>query len=447
MTTLESALLSYLFNALWQVPLLFLAGWLTARMLRSAGPAAQHRVWVATVLLQCVLPVASLLPFDWLSNLLPWSNPAAVAPSGSISVVIGPASAVGVFHLPTALLLAVEFLYGLSTAFVFARFLWRTHALSELRHGAAEVPFNPPTALSLQRYSTRFAEHGVTLAASSEVSGPVTLGIRHKLILLPAAMADSLDSEDLETILAHEFAHIERQDFLKNLSYEFLSLPIRVHPIFWLTREHLIESREMVCDQIAAALTGRNVYAQSLLRLASLIATGTPVRAPHAIGIFDANAFERRVMKLTQPQYELQGIKRFAVLAACVAFGAATCGSALALRTNVAAASTASEAAAASASPGPAKVSAAVMAGQVINKVQPHYPEEAKKEKIQGAVLLKAIISKDGTIENLQVVSGPKELLASALDAVRQWTYKPYLLNDDLVEVETTITVTYSLGQ
>jgi len=101
----------------------------------------------------------------------------------------------------------------------------------------------------------------------------------------------------------------------------------------------------------------------------------------------------------------------------------------------------------ASAAANPAKVSPEVMAGNVINKVTPRYPEDAKKAKIEGAVLLKAVIGKDGTIENLQVISGPKELQTSALDAVRQWTYKPYLLNGDPEDVETTITVTYSLGK
>jgi len=61
--------------------------------------------------------------------------------------------------------------------------------------------------------------------------------------------------------------------------------------------------------------------------------------------------------------------------------------------------------------------------------------------------VLRAIISKGGTVENLQVVSGPKELQESSLDAVRQWMYKPFLLNGDPVEVKTTINVTYSLAK
>jgi outer membrane biosynthesis protein TonB len=62
-------------------------------------------------------------------------------------------------------------------------------------------------------------------------------------------------------------------------------------------------------------------------------------------------------------------------------------------------------------------------------------------------VVLNAVIGKDGTVQNLNVVSGPGELQQSSLDAVSQWTYKPYLLNGDPIEVETTINVIYSLAK
>jgi protein TonB len=74
------------------------------------------------------------------------------------------------------------------------------------------------------------------------------------------------------------------------------------------------------------------------------------------------------------------------------------------------------------------------------------YPKEAKKKHITGAVLLHAIIGKDGTIENLEYVSGPSELTPSAMEAVKQWRYKPTLLNGDPVQVDTTISVVYALG-
>ncbi len=84
--------------------------------------------------------------------------------------------------------------------------------------------------------------------------------------------------------------------------------------------------------------------------------------------------------------------------------------------------------------------------GNLIRKVQPVYPPLARAARIQGEVLLQAMISKDGSIENLQVLNGHPMLAAAALDAVRQWRYRPYILNNDPVEVETQITVKFSLS-
>jgi TonB family protein len=92
------------------------------------------------------------------------------------------------------------------------------------------------------------------------------------------------------------------------------------------------------------------------------------------------------------------------------------------------------------------RVSAGVVAGLLISKVNPVYPPDAKAAGMQGSVVLRAMIGKDGTVEALQVVSGLPALTPSALDAVKQWTYKPYLLNGQPVEVDTTITVNYSLA-
>jgi len=84
--------------------------------------------------------------------------------------------------------------------------------------------------------------------------------------------------------------------------------------------------------------------------------------------------------------------------------------------------------------------------GNLIYRVQPVYPPLAREARIQGTVELRAIVSKAGTIENLAVVSGHPMLVKSALQAVRQWRYRPYLLNSEPIEVETDITVNFVLS-
>jgi protein TonB len=90
-------------------------------------------------------------------------------------------------------------------------------------------------------------------------------------------------------------------------------------------------------------------------------------------------------------------------------------------------------------------VSQGVSEGLLVTKVTPPYPPMAKMARVQGAVVLQAVISKKGNIENLRVMSGHPMLVQSALDAVKQWRYRPYLLNGEPVEVETQITVNFSL--
>jgi protein TonB len=94
----------------------------------------------------------------------------------------------------------------------------------------------------------------------------------------------------------------------------------------------------------------------------------------------------------------------------------------------------------------PVRVSGLIVAGMLIRKTLPIYPPIAHAAHVEGTVVLAAIIARDGTIQNLHVVSGNGMLQQAALDAVRTWRYRPYLLNGEPVEVETTVNVIFKLG-
>ena len=83
----------------------------------------------------------------------------------------------------------------------------------------------------------------------------------------------------------------------------------------------------------------------------------------------------------------------------------------------------------------------------LIRKVNPKYPEKARNKRVQGTVVLRAVIGTDGDITELSVLSGDKLLVPSALKAVKQWKYRPYMLQGNPVEVDTQITVNYTLTQ
>ncbi|WP_446743285.1 energy transducer TonB [Silvibacterium acidisoli] len=104
-------------------------------------------------------------------------------------------------------------------------------------------------------------------------------------------------------------------------------------------------------------------------------------------------------------------------------------------------------AAAAPAKSGPARVSSGVAAGRLLTPITPQYPAIARQAHVQGTVVVHALISKSGQVVDAQVVSGPPMLAQAALSAVAQARYRPYLLNGEPVEVETTINLVFQLSE
>ena len=95
----------------------------------------------------------------------------------------------------------------------------------------------------------------------------------------------------------------------------------------------------------------------------------------------------------------------------------------------------------------PLKISEGVLQAQLISRIEPQYPSLAKQTRTEGTVQLRAIIGRDGRITSLEVISGHPLLVKAALDAVRQWSYRPTMLNGESVEVETSITVIFRLHE
>ena len=433
--------LDYILNSIWQAPLIFAAAWIAARLARPTGPRIEHRVWVSALIAETILPAVHLnlsslgqqlyaaivQAWDW--SLGRNSN------TGDVRVIVGHgAASTSGLHLPSMLLATVEAVYACTLVYFAVRLasgLWKT---SRMQREAQALPVSAELAYNrIQSKST----HPIHVAVSSLVTGPVTMGILRRVLLLPPGFLSRVTEADLDAVLAHELAHMERRDFAKNLFYGFISLPIAYHPALWLTTARLAESREMVCDETAASsITGRDSYARALLRLASMLTEPMPIRTLHAIGIFDANIFERRIMSLTQKRIAVSSARRIAIVFVCACVALATGLSALALHTSVAPEAQTQNPKYLQVKPGTMKI---------VSQVQPVYPKAAKEARVEGSVIIGTVISKDGIPEKLKVVSGPKDLQQSAIEAVSQWRWEPFLLNGDPVEVETTVTVVYSL--
>jgi TonB family protein len=444
---LETAPLNYLLNSLWQVPLVFCAAFAAARLARQAGPRAEHRVWVGALLLEVVLPIChfrleELGQQTW--GLVLWFLHGSVA-GGQTRVILGAGTAPGV-TLPrhtAETLAAVAAAYVCALLYFAGRLGWGAWTTERMRRLASPFEISGEPAIRMNRLQRLLSLDAgqVRFAESVRIAGPATVGVLKQTLLLPPGFLEKLSADEMDALLAHELAHMARRDFLKNLVYGFVALPVAYHPLLWLTRTRLAETRELVCDGIAAdAVGGREGYARSLLGLARLLSDRRAPRILHAIGILDANIFERRVMNLTRKQFEVKGARRLAICAACAILGAAACTSALALRMDVQAP--------APSNPAPKKIHVKEGIMTPVDKVTPVYPIAAKNDRLTGSVVLAATIGKDGTVERLKITKSLRaDCDKSALDAVHQWRYKPFLLNGDPIVVETTVTVTYTLAQ
>lgn len=241
MKELESGVMTYVLNSLWLVPLFWLAAVLVARALRPFAAAWQHRVWVLALLLEAGipgLPVRAWLWLFWLRLHAGWAALLhhAANGAGQVTVGMGPGQATGMLHLSARLLSLCSVTYVAVLLHGTLKLMWRFRKAQQLRLGARPVSLHEGTERAWRRCCARFCIKDARVGESAEIGGPLTLGLRRKLVLLPVGMLAALSETDVITIFAHECAHMQRDDFAKNLLYGAVALPIAYHPLYWATR-------------------------------------------------------------------------------------------------------------------------------------------------------------------------------------------------------------------
>jgi len=422
MTGAASWMIGYLVNSMWMVPLVFAAAWIASRMVRRAGPQAEHRVWVAALLAETLLPGVQVRLADvWraVSALKFWRwGVRAGEGDERIDIAMGAGRIHGGVQLPHALMLTIAAIYAGSIVYFAARLawgLWKTH---RMRREAESIELSGAVGDRWALHLKSAEIESAVLASSTGTHGPATLGMRRGVLVVPQGFFEGMAESEMDAVMAHECAHMRRHDFAKNVLYSLVALPVAYHPLLWMTRARLTESREMVCDAIAAdAIAGREKYARTLLRLASRFVESEPARTFHAIGIFDANSLERRVMNLMRRREVTGRTLRLAMLGACVAVGAVTCASALALRVDVGGESSPSKA---------EKNRADVTMPVLVSSKPPEYPPVAKENRINGICLLGLTVNEQGLPEAVHVVrSLQREYDEKAIEAIQQYRFKP----------------------
>jgi TonB family protein len=165
----------------------------------------------------------------------------------------------------------------------------------------AAIEFVPAGTLGdvLERSRRVFDIENVRVVKSALIKTPSTIGIFKPLVMLPQELAEDADAEALSAAVGHEFVHIMRRDYLLNLIYEFVLLPISFHPAAALIRRRITQTRELRCDELVAErFLHPEVYARSLVRLAGSALPLDRRAQTMVVGIADADILEVRIMSL-----------------------------------------------------------------------------------------------------------------------------------------------------
>jgi TonB family protein len=264
----------------------------------------------------------------------------------------------------------------------------------------------------------------------------VVLGARRPALVVPEGFFDTPD-QDVFAALAHECVHIARRDFVKNLFYEFAAVAVAYHPACWLMRRRIAETREMICDELAAAAGGRAEYAASLLRLARAMAAPLP-RANQAIGVFDGNTLEERIMRLTMDMPSVSRARKIVMSAIAVSALLGGAWTAMAVPLDVTPQTATPEKV--------YKVGGDVSAPVLIYSVDAEFSKKAKDAKYQGVSVVSLVVDAQGMPRHVHTIRKlGMGLDEKAIEAVRQYKFEPSTLHGKPVAVAITIEVNFRL--
>lgn len=314
MNKLIQLIASCFVNSLWEVTAIGTAGWVASRLVGRLGPRLHHLVWVATLGLAAVTPAVPLLQSLFVSSRFP------TAPQPSVAIsAFDPQAISHSFRLSPASIFTLFLLFFCAFVWSVARLGWSVHCTMKLRRGAGTVSLGTEAEELWSHCKRVFSVPHAQILRSETTAGPVTIGFGRPALLVSGQLLRECQSQDLLAVLAHECAHIKRRDFQKNLLYEVASLGIAYHPATWFVKSQIARTREMTCDEMATErLMDRRPYAESLLRLAKRISLGSGAATPNAIGIFDANVLEERIMTLQSEKRHFAGRLKYSVAAGSI---------------------------------------------------------------------------------------------------------------------------------
>ncbi|HEY4425036.1 MAG TPA: M56 family metallopeptidase [Pyrinomonadaceae bacterium] len=302
-------LLTFLFNAFWQIALIAAFSSLGSWLLRNSFARYRHWVWATALCLAFLVPAFTTsrtlidnitqpnTPVTFERQSLPLFVNEAVPPLPETET----SALASTFKINQSLGLTILGIYFAFLLYSICKLIQAWQTTRTIRRRATEIEPNDSVAEVIHRCELEFGTRAgsVKVFRSDTLPVPVTTGLFNPVIILPESLLREGNVELLTSAIGHEFVHVARRDYLLNLIYELLLVPVSFHPAAALLRRRVRETRELCCDELVAErILNAEVYARSLVRLAG---PATPLRrlsVTTTVGIADADILEARIMSL-----------------------------------------------------------------------------------------------------------------------------------------------------
>lgn len=422
MKTINEFLLTFLLNAFWLVALIAAAAAFGDWLLRRTLVRYRHFLWVAALGLSLVLPlVTSVRQGGSAAAALPPPQialePIAITDINSISSSTSAAVAKSTFQINQSVAIGLLALYLMFLGYRGVQ-LFRAWARTQAaRRGA--IPIEPADRIQAIVASCQQAigVAKVSVVSSATLRAPATIGIRRPLVILPDALVRDAGAEALTAAIGHELVHVRRRDYLLNLIYEIILLPLSFHPAAALMRRRITQTRELRCDELVAELLLHpEVYARSLVQLAGSAMPFARRARTVTVGIADADILEVRIMSLLGRTKISVRRTRFFLIASLVLL-ALPCAAAASFAFHVNVNQSPSQ-----------EPNQRERKARLIYHTEPEYTEDARAKNIEGKVGLSITVGPDGVVRDVEVTKPLYPSLdQNAVAAVRNWRFEPYL--------------------
>ena len=309
MKTSSQLLLTFLLNAVWQIALIVALASLGVWLLRRSAMRYQHWLWVSALCLGLLVPavtaVRSLQTVEF-SRIEPGFQRELINPVLTTDALPFQSRSTSVvwdwsFQLNSTLALTLLLVYAALLLFRVFRLAQACLTTRKIRQAAVPWQGHEDVGAIIRECAKRLnlEPDRVTVCSSTTVAVPITLGLFRPVIILPESLLRGGDTDLLTSAIGHEFIHVARHDYVLNFLYELLFLPVSFHPAAALVRSRIKQTRELCCDELVAErILNAQVYARSLVALASSASPLRRLSVSTTVGIADADILEARIMSL-----------------------------------------------------------------------------------------------------------------------------------------------------